>query len=69
MSLGEVIAAYRKKHGLSMEKFSELSGISKGTELAAGASKTVTVTFAYGNGVSTNKTLNSLVDISFVLVG
>ncbi|MBQ8907189.1 MAG: hypothetical protein IJY71_01195 [Clostridia bacterium] len=44
-----------------------LSGISKGTELAAGASKTVTVTFAYGNGVSTNKTLNSLVDISFVL--
>lgn len=30
MTLGEVIAAYRKKHGLSMEKFSELSGISKG---------------------------------------
>ncbi len=30
MSLGEVIAAYRKEHGLSMEKFSELSGISKG---------------------------------------
>lgn len=30
MSLGEVIAAYRKQHGLSMEKFSELSGISKG---------------------------------------
>ena len=30
MTLGEVIAAYRKEHGLSMEKFSELSGISKG---------------------------------------
>ena len=30
MTLGEVIAAYRKEHGLSMEKFSERSGISKG---------------------------------------
>lgn len=30
MTLGEVIAAYRKEHGLSMDKFSELSGISKG---------------------------------------
>ena len=44
-----------------------LSGITKGTELAAGATKTVTLTFSYVNGVSSNKTLNSLVDISFVL--
>lgn len=30
MTLGEVIAAYRREHGLSMEKFAQLAGISKG---------------------------------------
>ena len=29
MTLGEVIYNYRKKHGLSMDKFSDLSGLSK----------------------------------------
>ena len=29
MTLGEVILKYRKAHGLSMEKFAELSGLSK----------------------------------------
>ena len=30
MTLGDVIYKYRSQHGLSMDKFSELSGISKG---------------------------------------
>lgn len=30
MTLGDVIYEYRTKHGLSMDKFSEMSGISKG---------------------------------------
>ena len=30
MTLGDVISEYRAKHGLSMEKFAEMSGISKG---------------------------------------
>ena len=29
MTLGDVISAYRKEHGLSMEKFGELAGMSK----------------------------------------
>ncbi|MBQ9735808.1 MAG: hypothetical protein IJV96_03380 [Clostridia bacterium] len=44
-----------------------LTGISKGTELLAGASTTATITFSYANGVVANKTLHSLLDISFVL--
>ena len=30
MTLGDVIYQYRTKHNISMDKFSELSGISKG---------------------------------------
>lgn len=30
MTLGDIISQYRREHGLSMDKFAELSGISKG---------------------------------------
>ena len=41
-------------------------GILKGVELAAGASMEFDVIFKYKSGVSTNKTLNSVINISFV---
>lgn len=44
-----------------------LSGMNKGAELLAGASKTVNITFSYTNGVPSNRTLHSLLNISFIL--
>lgn len=44
-----------------------LSGMNKGAELLAGASKTVNITFSYTDGVPSNRTLHSLLNISFVL--
>jgi hypothetical protein len=42
------------------------ASISKGAELAPGASTEFDVTFKYKSGVSTNKTLRSLINLSYV---
>ncbi len=42
------------------------ANIDKGAELASGAETTFDVTFKYKSGVSTNKVLNSIINISYI---